>query len=280
MDIEQIIRETKIVPTSDAIRILANYEHPNGLSIHSIRKLLFGYKEGLCNSTAIKQTLRNAITYAEHAIHQIPENPERNTGIMRGQISHYLSLFYERSTIKGNENLVNAYEHSTNSINDAITYRDWGAIDERFQTRKKFIENLKQTDSLTWLLRGANDSNRLAVELNKTGFPHKNITGKILTFASKLYQEASHEFDDKADAAKIVHIAYECAQNAIPFAEPKEINEKTMRMADIANALFAMTRENRYWRAAINTYEELRRGVNKEVANQATKKLKELNKKS
>lgn len=280
MDIEQIIRESKIVRSDIAIDILSKYEHPNGLSIHSIRKLLYGYKEGLQNTPAIKQTLRSAITYAEHAIKQIPENPERHNGIMRGQLYHYLSLFYENTTIQGNDNFINAYEHSTNSINDAIEYKDWSSIAERTHARKKFIEKLKQTDYPAWILRGANDSYRTAVELNKKGFPFKNITSGILSLASKLFQEASHAFEDKADASKIVHIAYECEQNALACSEPKEINDKMMRNAELATILYLMTRDKKYRRDAINTYEELRKGTNKEVAFQATRKLKDLNRKS
>lgn len=280
MDIEQIIREAKIVRTADAINILAKYEHPNGLSVELVRKLLFGYKEGLSNSPQIRQTLRSAITYAEHALSQIPEEPERNKGITRGQLSHYLALFYEHSPTKGNENLTTAYEHTTNSINDAIKFRDWSSIAERTHSRKKYIEKLKHQDLLTWTLRGANDSNNTAVELNKKGFPFKNITSGILALASRLYHEASHEFEDKTDAAAIVKLAYECAQNAIACAEPKDKAEKTLHAANLASNIFSITREKKYRKDAIHLYDELIRGLNREIAYQANKKLKDLNRQS
>jgi|GEM_PF-6434724 len=280
MELEQMLREAKIVRTTDAIDILSKYEHPNGLSAELIRKLLFGYKEGLNGSPSIKQTLRTAITYAEHALASIPEEPERNKGITRGQLSHYLSLFYEHTTIKGDENICAAYGHLTNSINDAINYRDWNSIDERTRKRNALIDKLKNNDTLVWLLRGANDNSNTSKALEKNKFPFSNITSGLYLRAAKLYRTASYEFEDKKDSAAILTIGYECAQKSIPISDPKETNQKMFIAAEFAYAAFLMTREKKYRRDAINIYEKLRKELHKETVHEATKKLKEINRHS
>lgn len=279
MDIEQIIRESKIVRTDLAIDILTKYEHPNGLSVELVRKLLFGYKEGLCNSPQIKQTLRSAITYAEHALSQIPEEPERNKGIIRGQLKHYLSIFYERAD-KSVDSLTTAYEKITDSISDAIKYKDWNSISERAGTRKKLIDKLKISDLLTWFFRGANDSYNTAVELNKNGFPFKNVTSNILFLASRLYQEASHEIEDKEDSFKLVKISYDCLQNSVALSDPKQKDEKVMELAEISYALYLMSHEKKYRRESIHLYEELKRNQKTSTRLDAIRKLKEINRRS
>lgn len=280
MELEQIIRETKIVRPDLAIEILSKHEHPNGLSVELVRKLLFGYKEGLQGQNVTIQSLRSAITYAEHALSQIPEEPERNKGITRGQIRYYLGLFYEKATVKGGENISTAYEHISKSVEDGITYRDWSAIDERTRMRNRLIDKLKPTDTTVWLLRGANDNSNTARELDKNKFPHKNIISGLYFRAAKLYREASHEFEDKKDSTNILIIGYDCAKKSLENSEQKFKNTKMFVTAEFAYAAFLNTREKKYRQDAINFYEELSKDINREIAFQSKKKLKEINGKS
>jgi hypothetical protein len=276
MDIEQIIREAKIVRPDLAVEILSKYEHPNGMSVELVRKLLFGYKEGLCESPQIKQTLRSAITYAEHALSQIPEEPERNKGITRGQLSHYLSLFYEKN--QNEDALKTAYEHITNSINDAAEYRDWSPIDERTRARNKLIDKLKPTDVATWTLRGANDNSKTANDLEKNEYPYNEIISGLYFRAAKLYREASHEFGDKNDSASILSIGYDCLKKSISKTLRK--NTKMMEAAEFSHAIYLNTRNKTYRIETIKILEELSKNVDREIAFQARKKLKKINSQS
>lgn len=277
MDIEQIIRETKIVRTDIAIEILSKHEHPNGLSVELVRKLLFGYKEGLCESPQIKQTLRSAITYAEHALSKIPEDPERNTGITRGQLRYYLGLFYERANSSSVDNLSTAYEHINKGVEDAITYRDWSAIDERTRARNQLINKLEPTDPTTWQLRGANDNSNTARELDRTECPYGSIISGLYFRAAKLYRDASQSFSDKKDSANILLIGYDCIKKSLEKTEQKFASSRKLTTAEFAYSSFLVTRDKKYRAEAIKIYEDLRKNPNREIAFQATKKLKEIN---
>lgn len=280
MEIEKIIHETKIVPREKVLNLLTNYEHPNGLSPETIRKILFSYKEGLDNSPQTKQTLQSAITYAEHALQKIPEEPDRNKGILRGQILFYLALFYERVQHNKQDCTITAYEKTTQSIQDAIEYRDWGSIAERTNARKRQIDKIKSIDSPTWYLRGANDANNTAVDLNKKTFPYKNVTSGIFALASRLYQDASHEFKDEETKRTLLKISHECMQNSVAMADPKQKDEKLKELAEISQTMYFFTKEKKYRRDALKIYEELRHSQKNHIRIEATRKVKMINRQS